>query len=316
MASTNFIVATTSTALFFSLLLLLVVPSSNCADLESHHHHHHKVPKSDVDLLEFPLNLEYFEAELFLHASLGYGLDKVAPNLTAGGPSPVGAKAAKLGPLIKDIILQFAYQEVGHLKAIKKTVKGFPRPLLNLSADSFAAVVDKAFGHALKPPFDPYANEINFLLASYLVPYVGLTGYVGANPKLHGPVSKRLVAGLLGVESGQDAVIRALLYERAHLKVKPYGKTVAEFTNRFSELRDKLGHDGHKDEGLVVLRHQGAEGKVEGNVLAGDKYSVAYDRTPEEILRIVYGSGDASVPGGFYPKGGNGHIAKSHLHRV
>lgn len=126
----------------------------------------------------------------------------------------------------------------------------------------------------------------------------------------------QLVAGLLGVESGQDAVIRALLYERAHLKVKPYGKTVAEFTNRFSELRDKLGHDGHKDEGLVVLRHQGAEGKVEGNVLAGDKYSVAYDRTPEEILRIVYGSGDASVPGGFYPKGGNGHIAKSHLHRV
>jgi len=28
-------------------------------------------------------------------------------------------------------------------------------------------------------PFDPYANDINFLLVSYLIPYVGLTGYVG-----------------------------------------------------------------------------------------------------------------------------------------
>ncbi|KAF8017739.1 hypothetical protein BT93_H2821 [Corymbia citriodora subsp. variegata] len=297
-------------ALSFFLLLLLV-PSSNCVDLESHHRH--RVPRCDVDLLEFPLNLEYFEAELFLYASLGYGLDKVAPNLTMGGPSPIGARAAKLGPLVKDIILQFALQEVGHLKAIKKTVKGFPRPLLNLSAASFAQVMDKAIGHALKPPFDPYANEINFLLASYLVPYVGLTGYVGANPKLQGSVSKRLVAGLLGVESGQDAVIRALLYERATWEVKPYGITVAEFTDRMSELRNKLGHDGLKDEGLVVPLHLGAEGKIKGNVLAGDKYSISYDRTPEEILRIVYGSGDESVPGGFYPKGGNGHIARSHL---
>ena len=32
--------------------------------------------------------------------------------------------------------------------------------------------------------FDPYANSIIFLLASYLIPYVGLTGYVGANSLL------------------------------------------------------------------------------------------------------------------------------------
>jgi hypothetical protein len=58
------------------------------------------------------------------------------------------------------------------------------------------------------------------------------------------------------VESGQDAVIRALLYEHAHKKVKPYGITVAEFTNRFSQLRNKLGNAGVKDEGLVVVENQ------------------------------------------------------------
>lgn len=300
-------VATASTASMAPfLLLLLLVPSFEA-------HHGHGVRKSDVDLLEFPLNLEYFEAELFLYASLGYGLDKVAPDLPAGGPPPVGAKAANLSPLIKDVILQFAYQEVGHLKAIKKTVQGFPRPLLNLSTESFAAVIDKAVGHALVPPFDPYASDINFLIASYLVPYVGLTGYVGANPLLHGSVSKRLVAGLLGVESGQDAVIRALLYQQATQEVKPYGITVADFTDKISKLRDELGHDGLKDEGLIVSPSLGAEGKIQGNVLAGDEYSVAYDRTPEQILSIVYGSGNAGVPGGFFPQGGNGKIAKSLL---
>lgn len=118
----------------------------------------------------------------------------------------------------------------------------------------------------------------------------------------------------MGVESGQDAVIRALLYEQALKRVDPYGITVAEFTDQISKLRDKLGHDGVKDEGLVVPPVRGAEGKIAGNVLAGDKNSLAFDRTPEEILRIVYGNGNEHVPGGFYPKGANGRIARSYLH--
>lgn len=74
------------------------------------------VPKSDIDLLEFPLNLEYLEAEFFLYGSLGVGLDKVAPNLTKGGPTPIGGQLASLDPVTKDVILQFALQEVGHLR--------------------------------------------------------------------------------------------------------------------------------------------------------------------------------------------------------
>lgn len=115
------------------------------------------------------------------------------------------------------------------------------------------------------------------------------------------------------MESGQDAVIRGLLYKRASEKVKPYGITVVEFTNRISELRNKLGSSGLKDEGLIVPNLRGAEGKIRGNVLAGDQNSLGFDRTPEEILRIVYGSGNERVPGGFFPKGGDGRIAKSHL---
>ncbi|GMI72175.1 hypothetical protein like AT1G47980 [Hibiscus trionum] len=298
---------------FISLSVISLLPPSYSADFFDGYNNS-SVPKCDLDLLEFPLNLEYLEAEFFLYGALGHGLDKVAPYLAEGGPSPIGAKKANLDTLTNDVILQFVYQEVGHLKAIKKTVKGFPRPQLDLSALLFAKVIDKAFGKPLNPPFDPYANSINFLIASYLIPYVGLTGYVGANPKLQGAISKRLVAGLLGVESGQDAVIRGLLYERAAQVVSPYPFFVAEFTNRISILRNTLGSAGTKDEGLIVPIDFGAEGKVVGNVLAGDKFSVAFDRTPDEILRIVYGSGNESIPGGFFPKGANGNIARSHLH--
>ncbi|GKV50392.1 hypothetical protein SLEP1_g57098 [Rubroshorea leprosula] len=37
-------------------------------------------------------------------------------------------------------------------------------------------------------------------------------------------------------------------------------------------------------------------GKISGNVLAGDEYSIPYDRTPEQILMIVHGPGDETVP--------------------
>lgn len=120
----------------------------------------------------------------------------------------------------------------------------------------------------------------------------------------------QLVAGLLGVESGQDAVLRALLYERRAWIVHPYGVSVAEFTNRISWLRNKLGKNGIKDEGLVE------NSSYPGNILAGDEYSLSYPRTPQEILRIVYGSGNESVSGGFYPHGADGHIARSYLPSV
>ncbi|OVA04303.1 hypothetical protein BVC80_1395g9 [Macleaya cordata] len=270
----------------------------------------------DIDLMQFPLNLEHLEADYFLYGSLGYGLDKVAPELVMGGPPPKGAMKANLDNLTRNIITEFGYQEVGHLRAIKSTVGGFPRPLLDLSAGNFAKVIDNAFGYHLDPPFDPYANSINYMLSSYVIPYVGLTGYVGTNPFLIGYITKRLLGGLLGVESGQDAVIRMYLYERAKELVHPYNHTVAEFTIRISNLRNQLGMCGLKDEGIIVPLELGAENRTCSNVLSADFSSLSYGRTAAEILRIVYGTGSEHVPGGFFPHGGDGRIAREYLKKV
>ena len=56
------------------------------------------------------------------------------------------------------------------------TVGGIPRPLLDISSENFAKLIDKAVGYCLDPPFDPYADATNFLLASYALPYVGQIG--------------------------------------------------------------------------------------------------------------------------------------------
>lgn len=120
------------------------------------------------------------------------------------------------------------------------------------------------------------------------------------------------MAGLLGVESGQDAVIRTEMYRQKDKKVAPYDYTVADFSNAISALRNNLTHS-FVDEGLVVPIEYGAEGKITGNILAGDRDSVAYARTGEQVFMTVYGTGDASKPGGFYPKGAQGVIAASFL---
>ena len=70
----------------------------------------------DKELIQVALNLEYLEAEYFLWAAYGSGLDKLAPNLTGGGPTPLGVQKANLGPYYTDLYEQMGLQEVGHLR--------------------------------------------------------------------------------------------------------------------------------------------------------------------------------------------------------
>ncbi|KAF2298473.1 hypothetical protein GH714_023704 [Hevea brasiliensis] len=296
---------------FFALICLVVlfpafVLASYCGPIIA----------DDNDRLRFALNLEFLEAEFFLFGAHGEGIDSIEPTFAGGGPPPIGAQKANLDPVSHQIIEEFGYQEIGHLRAIIKTVGKFPRPLYDLSPQNFARVIDKAFGYKLVPPFNPYQNTINYILASYIIPYMGLVGYVGTIQELVSPTTKELAASLLGVEAGQDAVIRALLYERAYEQVRPYNITVAEFTNKISYLRNELAMCGIKDEGIIVPSQLGAEQRTKSNVLSADANSLSYARTPPEILRILYGTGSEYKPGGFLPNGGNGNVAQSFLPRV
>ncbi|RDX76363.1 hypothetical protein CR513_43649, partial [Mucuna pruriens] len=264
-----------------------------------------QVPTSDADLLEFQLNLEYLVAEFFFYGATGRGLDAVAPELAQGGPPPIGGKFAILDPYVRDVIFQFALQKLGHFRAIKRTVKGIPRPLLNISKQLFADLMDRAFEQRLDPPFDPYASTLNFLIASFVVSELAPPIYIGFSQELQNATFKRLVTELVAVESSQQAVIRAYLFEHRGFLVEPYEVTVAEFTSRIGELEIRLGNKEIIIEGVVVPRSQGAEGKVSGNVIAGDKDSLPFAKDITLLLKILYG-GNGRDPINFFPKGTNG----------
>ena len=74
------------------------------------------IQATDTDQIEFALNLEFLEAEFFLNGALGRGLDSFAPSFAKGGPPPIGARKAFLDPLAAQIIEEFGYQEIGHLR--------------------------------------------------------------------------------------------------------------------------------------------------------------------------------------------------------
>uniref|UniRef100_A0A0E0H9P8 Desiccation-related protein PCC13-62 n=1 Tax=Oryza nivara TaxID=4536 RepID=A0A0E0H9P8_ORYNI len=253
---------------------------------------------SDMAHIQFLLNAKFVEAEWFLHGALGRGIDFIDSALSGGGPPPTGARKATLDFRATEVAAEVGYQEVGHIRAITQSMGGFPRPAIDLSDAVFAAVMDDAMATRLDPPFDPYASSVNFLLASYILPHI--------------TASAALQASMLAVEAGQDAVIRMMLYERADEVVAPYrGRTVAEFTRRISEWRNAASRCGAKDEGVKVLdRRQGAERRTVSNILGAGDDSLGFARTPAEVLRILYGSGNEQVPGGFLPRGGNGTIAR------
>lgn len=125
----------------------------------------------------------------------------------------------------------------------------------------------------------------------------------------------QLVAKLLAVKSGQDAIIRAEMYRKKHTIVQPYNYTVADFSAAISNLRNGASH-ALVDEGLInvpKIHFGGVNRTITGNILSADTNSLAYARTPDQILGTVYGSGNPSKPGGFYPKGGKGVIAEKYL---
>ena len=114
------------------------------------------------------------------------------------------------------------------------------------------------------------------------------------------------------MEAGQDAIIRTEMYRLKDTYVEPYNYTVADFSNAISYLRDQLSHE-FLDEGLVVPKYLGAEMTVTGNILSANNDSISYARTAAQVFETVYGTGNASVPGGFYPCGAQGVIAVKYL---
>ncbi|TIT17949.1 MAG: ferritin-like domain-containing protein, partial [Mesorhizobium sp.] len=79
------------------------------------------------------------------------------------------------------------------------------------------------------------------------------------------------------------------------------GEEAWKAANAVSDGRDKIDGSDDKDQGIQV------DGKA--NIVPSTPDAIAFTRTPQEVLRIVYLTDkDGVSKGGFYPEGMNGTL--------
>jgi hypothetical protein len=138
--------------------------------------------------------------------------------------------------------------------------------------------------------FDPFADEVSFLLGAFVFEDVGVTAYKGAARLLTNPDILEAAAGLLAVEAYHAGTVRTVLYSRG----------VIDPVQKISDLRDAADGPGDMDQGIVT---DGA-----ANIVPTDANGLAYSRSAAQVLNIVY-LGGASANYGFFPNRLNGLIA-------
>jgi hypothetical protein len=257
----------------------------------------------DVDVLNFALNLEYLEAEFYLWAAFGRGLNDAD---AGGGPASVGGKKLVYTGLPVDAAVQayieeIAIDEENHVKFLRAALgsKAVARPKIDIGGvgGAFEAAGLAASGGALKG-FDPYANALFFLHGAFIFEDVGVTAYKGASPLITNPGFLEAAAGILAVEAYHAGEIRTLLYSQRDVVVQ--GLKVSQIVQAISDLRGSVG--GGKDQGII-----NAKDPTKGNILPTDENSIAFSRSTREVLNIAYGAKDATK-GSFFPEGLNGAI--------
>ncbi|AWN22583.1 hypothetical protein DKM44_04515 [Deinococcus irradiatisoli] len=264
----------------------------------------------DVKIGNFALNLEYLEAAFYLAAvgrlndlkALGGGSAQIILPTGVTGTTPI----AFADPAVKQYAEEIAQDELNHVKFLRGVLgaSAVDRPVIDVGP-AFAAAATATARNAgligatanLTPAFNPYLNDLYFLHGAFIFEDVGVTAYKGAarlivDDKPNGILDS--AAGILAVEAYHAGEIRTLLYANKD-KDTGYGVKVEAFVNAISALRAALG--GGKDQGITV------NGKA--NIVVADNNSVAFGRTPREVLNIVYGAVGASK-GLFFPNGLNG----------
>lgn len=255
---------------------------------------------SDASILNFALNLEYLEAEFYLRAVTGVGL---ADGMTTGkgkrGPVSGGRAVQFQTPLIRKYAEEIAADEKAHVAFLRSALGGaaVSRPSISLDA-SFSAAATAAGLIQPGEVFDPYANEINFLLAAFIFEDVGVTAYKGAAGFIRNKTFLDAAAGLLAVEAYHAGIIRTALYAQGVATPALYSSV-----QKISDARDSLDGPTDLDQGIGTA--------AVANLVPTDANGLAFSRTTGQVLNVVYLNPDSVEAGGFFPNGVNGSIHHS-----
>lgn len=263
---------------------------------------------SDADILNFALNLEYLEASFYAYATTGAGL----PASMMGGvgtPGMVipGQQVDFSGdPLVGAYAAEIARDELEHVNFLRTALgaSAVAMPALDLGATSYANAFSTAAYAAgvigAGQVFNPYSSPTNFLIGAFIFEDVGVTAYKGASPLISNKTYLEAAAGILAAEAYHAGLVRTVLFSRGMTTPSIY-TTVQQI----SDARDSLDNSVDDDQGIT--------GATPGssNIVPLDSNGLAFSRSYDDVLNIVYLNKGAVTSGGFFPAGVNGTLHMS-----
>ena len=270
---------------------------------------------TDADVLNFALNLEYLEANFYAKAVTG---DPIPNTVTTGtgtrGPVIGGRRVTGLNadPVVAAYAQEIAADELAHVIFLR-TALGAARiaqPRIDISARPDSAFSKAAVAAGLiraGETFDPYSSPENFLLGAFIFEDVGVTAYKGSAGLLTNKEYLVAAAGIHAVEAYHAAIVRTTLFRKGIAAPAAAGLIAA--TEQISNARDSLDGPDDVDQGVSTMTVEGF-GTV-ANIAPLDGNGLAYSRSAEQVLNIVYLSPNAVTMGGFFPDGVNGTIRTS-----
>jgi hypothetical protein len=265
---------------------------------------------NELDASNFALNLEYLQANFFAVATGGavLGSADISGSGTAGAAT--GARAVTFtDSALASMAREMAADALAHVKFLRAsatTTYVVAQPAIDLGATPSGAFSSLARAAGLVGggvAFDPYASENNFLLAAFMLKDVSVTTYAGVLNYVSTLTFAEAVAGLMTVEAHHAATLRAALYRRGVAT-----PSLIDATESISAARDTYdGATTDLDQG--VRPGASAGGAVVANIAPLDSNGLAFTRTPQQVLNILYlNAGVSATTGGFFPAGLNGTI--------
>jgi hypothetical protein len=161
---------------------------------------------SDADVLNFALNLEYLEAEYYTRGVTGSGLGVQNADLRGGN------RVSFANGATREILAEIAENERSHVRYLVEVLgdDAIPFPAVDFVGGFRAAGRAAGLGNN----FNPFADDVSFMLGGYLFEDVGVTAYKGAAPLLRNPDILEAAAGILAVEDYHMGAIRSMLYSK------------------------------------------------------------------------------------------------------
>lgn len=227
---------------------------------------------TDVDILQFALNLEYLESEFYTVARTGRTIDTFGIGITGSGnsgPTTGGQKVTFVeGSSLARSADQIAADERTHVTVIRQTltslgVQPIAKPAINLNALGTGFESQEAFinlGRAFED--------------------VGVSAYGGAAPLITSKTILAAAARILAIEAEHTGNLRlhADLYQVPTISVDALDIAPPPTGTKF---------------------------------ISADSNALSLVRTPAQVLYIVYGNKASATSGGFFPNGVNGAINQS-----